>query len=160
MMPLTTACPRAPRPTRAKAHGFVLIEVLVSLTILAVGIMAVLTGVLSTLRLQKDTAMRFRAGLIMQDKLAEAFFVSYDGQRWTGTSADGLFNWTIAGEPWADMPQIVTEDSKPGATRPDGDTACEIFLVAIDVSWQTTRGTRRLTATQLVQVPAGAGEAP
>lgn len=146
-------------PPHTTDDGFVLLEVLVSLTVLAVGIMAVLTGVLSTLQLQKDAAMRFRAGLIMQDKLAEAFFAPYDGQTRAGTSVDGLFIWTIAGEPWADMPQVIKEDSKPEDGQTDADTADEIFQIAIDVSWQTTRGTRRLTATQLVRVAPEAGEA-
>ena len=146
MTVLMPAGTRSRNKRDASGGGFVLIEVLVSLTVFAVGIMAVLTAVLSTLDLQKDSALRYRAGLILQDKLAETALVPYNGEAMRGISADGVFSWVVTGEPWAGAPQSENED-------PEAENiSARIFLVAVDVGWQTTRGTRSVNATQLVQV--------
>jgi len=102
---LTAGATGARRPAAGEG-GFVLLEVLVTMTVLSVGIMAVLTGVLSALDLQKDAAMRYRAGLILQEKLAETALTPYDGQPGQGLSADGVFSWSVSGEPWGGAPRF------------------------------------------------------
>ncbi len=147
-----TAAPLRRSLHRHPGQGFVLLEVLVSLTVFAVGIMAVLTAVLSALNLQKDASLRLRAGLVLQDKLAETFLIPYDGSPASGLSADGLFRWTVAGETWAGAPQI-TDDAAENPTS-------ELVQVAVAVNWESTRGTRSLTATQLVRILAAPQETP
>ncbi len=149
---------------RIPGNGFVLIEVLVSMTLFSVGIMAVLTAVLSALDLQKDSSLRYRAGLILQEKLAETVLVPYSGQPVRGISADGVFSWTVAGEPWTGAPQVGKKKEKTGRKpktdkrrvkreEPEtGDTSSRLFQVAVDVSWQTSKGIRSINATQLVHV--------
>ena len=150
------ASARHDRRRDASASGFVLIEALVSVTVFAVGIMAVLTAVLSALDLQKDSALRYRAGLILQDKLAETLLVPYSGEPLRGISADGLFSWTVTGEPWTGAPQIGDQEQEEATARP----SCQLFAVIVDVSWQTTRGPRSIAADQLVRVCTQAEVAP
>lgn len=157
-----------------RAGGFALVEVLVSVTIFAVGIMAVLTAVLSVLELQKDATLRFRAGLVLQEKLAESIHQSYDGQPIRGLSPDGVFQWMVTGSRWVDAPKappktsLNTSSSKPSGTgstrgkarlsrgqkqKQDSDADSledQIILVVVDVSWQTSKGSRSIQATQLV----------
>ena len=140
--------------------GFVLIEVLVSMVVFSVGIMAVLTSVLSALDLQKDSTLRYRAGLILQEKLAESILVPYNGQPMRGISADGVFNWTVAGEPWTGAPQVEKKKTRGGKKAKKDDTASELFQMAVEVSWQTNRGTRSITATQLVHLSSHGGGTP
>ena len=129
--------------------GFALIEVLVSLTILSVGLVAVLTAVLSALDLQKDSARRYRAGLILQEKLGELTAVPYRGRHLQGTSSDGLFDWTINGGPWKGAPKPPQENRR----TTEVDTLINrIFEVEVDVSWWTSKGPRRISATQLVRL--------
>lgn len=127
--------------------GFALLEVLVSLTVLAVGVMVVLTAILSVLDLQKDSAQRFRASLVLQDKLGAVAFTPYNGEPMRGLSTDGLYSWTVSGSPWTGAPHL--EDKK----KPDGESnTANLFQVTVNVSWLTTRGTRSASASQLVQV--------
>ena len=143
--------------------GFVLIEVLVSMVVFSVGIMAVLTSVLSALDLQKDSTLRYRAGLILQEKLAESILVPYNGQPMRGISADGVFSWTVAGEPWTDAPQVekkktkVSRKTKGGKKAKTDDASSELFQMVVEVSWQTNKGTRSINATQLVHLSSHGG---
>ena len=152
------ASARHDRRRDASASGFVLIEALVSVTVFAVGIMAVLTAVLSALDLQKDSALRYRAGLILQDKLAETLLVPYSGEPLRGISADGLFSWTVTGEPWTGAPKAndQEQEEEEATARP----SCQLFAVIVDVSWQTTRGPRSIAADQMVRVCAQVEVAP
>ena len=151
---------------KATKEGFVLIEVLVSVTVFSVGIMAVLTAVLSVLDLQKDAALRYRAGLILQEKLAETVMVSYNGQPARGISPDGVFSWTVAGELWTEAPQIPakkTKKTKNSRERKDTGTdslSDRIIQVVVDVSWQTGEGPRSIKATQLVHTAPQARGTP
>ena len=142
-----SAGPHGARRGGPAPGGFALIEVLVSLTLLAVGIVGVLTAVLSALDLQQDTTMRYRAGLILQDKLAEVSLATYGGEIARGVSADGRFSWTIIGTPWQGRP---SEDGRDG-DRTDED-GIDLYEVRVEVSWETNRGIRRLSATQLASV--------
>jgi hypothetical protein len=142
--PQTRQATRRGGPARG---GFALIEVLVSLTLLAVGIVGVLTAVLSALDLQQDTDLRYRAALILQDKLEEVSFAPYGGEVARGVSADGRFSWTIIGTPWQGMP---TGDDRGREAADEEEIG--IYEVRVEVSWETTRGTRRLSATQLASV--------
>ena len=137
--------------------GFVLVEVLVSMVVFSVGIMAVLTSVLSALDLQKDSTLRYRAGLILQEKLAEPVLVPYNGQPIRGISADGVFNWAVAGEPWTGAPQVEKKKPKDGKKTKTEDTSSELFQMAVEVSWQTNKGTRSINATQLVHLSSHGG---
>ncbi len=143
---------------KPSGSGFILIEVLVSMAVFSVGIMAVLTSVLSALDLQKDSTLRYRAGLILQEKLAESVLVPYNGQPMRGISADGVFSWTVAGEPWTGAPQVEKKKTKTSKTRGKekepkiDDASSELFQMAVNVSWQTNRGTRSINATQLVHL--------
>lgn len=139
----------APRPRRPHPRGFALIEVLVSLTLLAVGIVGVLTAVLSALDLQKDTAMRYRAGLILQDKLAEIQLVPYHGEAIRGLSADGQFAWTVLAAPWQGMPESAERNRRD---RDSDEAAIDLYEVHVEVSWSAGAATRRLSATELVCV--------
>ena len=140
----------------ASKEGFVLIEVLVSMTVFSVGIMAVLTAVLSVLDLQKDSALRYRAGLILQEKLAETVMVPYDGQPVRGISPDGVFSWTVAGEVWNEAPRTtIKKTKKTKNSRKKTETGTDslsdrIIQVVVEVSWQTSEGSRSIHATQLV----------
>lgn len=128
-------------------NGFALLEVLVAMTVLAVGVMAVLTAILSVLDLQKDSAQRFRAGLVLQDKLGAMAFAPYNGEPMRGISADGLFTWTISGTPWTGAPHLE------GMEKPDDENKlANLFQVSVVVSWLTTKGTRSIDASQLVQI--------
>ena len=141
----------------AAAGGFALIEVLVSLTLLAVGIVGVLSAVLAALDLQQDAAMRYRAGLILQDKLSETLLVPYGGETARGVSADGLFSWTIIGAPWQGLTQAAER------TRPEADGAEDadrLYEIRVEVSWETGAGIRRLNATQLVSMSPGVEVVP
>lgn len=134
---------------RNPAKGFILIEVLVSLAVFSIGIMSVLTGVLATLDLQKDSALRYRAGLILQDKLLQLNESPYGGGTSQGMSPDGVFNWSISGEPWAAAPA----PSKKKRNRRDFEPAPDpISQVSVQVSWQSPRGMRQVKATQLVRI--------
>ncbi|RKX33860.1 MAG: hypothetical protein DRP71_09045 [Verrucomicrobia bacterium] len=148
---------------QSSRSGFVLIEVLVSMVVFSVGIMAVLTSVLSALDLQKDSTLRYRAGLILQEKLAESILVPYNGQPMRGISADGVFSWTVAGEPWTGAPQVekkktkVSRKTKGGKKAKSEDASSELFQMAVEVSWQTNKGTRSINATQLVHLSSHSG---
>ncbi len=160
---LPTAFHPLKKQGQPSGSGFVLIEVLVSMAVFSVGIMAVLTSVLSALDLQKDSTLRYRAGLILQEKLAESVLVPYNGQPMRGISADGVFSWTVAGEPWEGAPQVEKKKTKTSTKREKGKkerepstdkTSSSLFQIAVDVSWQTNRGTRSINATQLVHLPS------
>lgn len=157
---LPTAFHPLKKPGKPSGNGFVLIEVLVSMTVFSVGIMAVLTSVLSALDLQKDSTLRYRAGLILQEKLAESVLVPYNGQPMRGISSDGVFSWTVAGEPWEGAPQVEKKKSRKSNKREKekesstDKTSSSLFRIAVDVSWQTNRGTRSIKATQLVHLPS------
>ena len=132
---------------KVSKDGFVLLEVLVSMAVLAVGIMAVLTAVLSVLDLQKNSAQRYRAGLILQDRLGAIVFGQYNGEPLRGLSDDGLFSWTVAGEPWTGAPHMQNKE------EPDAEGVLDnLFQVSVDVSWQTNHGKRSINASQLVQI--------
>ena len=137
------------------------------MTVFAVGIMAVLVAILAALDLQKDSALRYRAGLILEEKLAETVLVPYDGQPRQGVSADGMFSWTVAGEPWNGAPQMNVpkpkstknkSTRKPRGTRNTKDVkeddeakvTSRLLRVAVDVSWRIGDGTRSISAVQLV----------
>lgn len=162
MITLTTASLPSAKSAAGSGPGFVLIEVLVSMTVFAVGIMAVLVAILAALDLQKDSTLRYRAGLILEEKLAETVLVPYNGQPMQGVSADGLFSWTVAGEPWTGAPQTNALSSKrkkkPTKTKSTKDVedddvvkiTSRLLQVAVDVSWRTGEGTRSISAVQLV----------
>lgn len=172
MMGTPTASPSTDKQGQTLSSGFVLVEVLVSMTLFAVGIMAVLTSVLSVLELQKDAALRYRAGLILQEKLAETVLVPYDGQPVRGLSPDGVFSWSMVGEAWADAPEVPAfqpETGGRGRNRKSpsemndtgtGNLSGRIIQVAVDVSWQTSEGSRSINATQLVHQARQAGGTP
>jgi len=127
------------------------------MTVLSVGIMAVLTGVLSALNLQKDAALRYRAGLILQETLAETALTEYDGQPRQGLSSDGVFSWSVGGEPWVGAPRIAPprREAKTEADKEHVEARAlvsNVLQVRVDVSWETSKGSRRVTATQLVHV--------
>lgn len=165
-----TASTQTRNKSSRRSDGFVLIEVLVSMTVFAIGIMAVLTAVLSTLDLQKDSTLRFRAGLILQEKLAETVMVPYGGQPARGISPDGIFSWTVSGTPWTDapnVPKLITSNieshqtgqnrnstgkiSRRGKEKSGADSLEDrVILVVVDVSWKTSEGSRSIQATQLV----------
>lgn len=137
-------------------RGFALLEVLVSLTLLAVGIVGVLTAVIAALQLQEDAKLRYRAGLILNDRLGETALGAYRGETVRGVSADGLFEWTIAGTPWQGLPR--EEARQPGEEGTEiADRLCE---VRVEVSWRTPRGPRHVQASQLVSLPPGEEVAP
>ena len=131
------------------AKGFILIEVLVSLAVFSIGIMAVLTGVLATLDLQKDSALRYRAGLILQDKLLQLSELPYGGGSSQGMSPDGVFNWSISGEPWS---AAIVSAKKNRNRREFAPAPDQISQVLVQVNWQSPRGMRQVTATQLVRI--------
>ncbi|MCK9995634.1 MAG: hypothetical protein KAH56_05050 [Candidatus Krumholzibacteria bacterium] len=139
------------------------------MAVFSIGIMAVLTSVLSALDLQKDSTLRYRAGLILQEKLAESVLVPYNGEPMRGISADGVFSWTVAGEPWTGAPRVEKKKTKTNKTKTSktrgkekepktDDALIELFQMAVNVSWQTNKGTRSINATQLVHLfPQGGG---
>ena len=131
------------------AQGFILIEVLVSLAVFSIGIMAVLTGVLSTLNLQKDSALRYRAGLLLQDKMLQLNELPYSGGTSRGTSSDGVFSWSISGEPWSAAPPSTKKSRNRWEPKPQPD---QMSKVSVQVSWQSARGARQVRATQLVRI--------
>lgn len=126
-------------------RGFALIEVLVSLAVLGIGLVAVLASILSTLELQRDSAHRVRAGLVLQETLAELASGPYDGQGRQGVSPDGRYAWRIEGSPW------TVGDASP-ATVPDS-LRSQVFDVEVQVSWTSRRGERSIAARQLVRGP-------
>ena len=158
MRRLVTAGARRGRTPGTHGAGFVLLEVLVSMTLMSVGIMAVLTAVLSGLNLQKDAALRHRAGLILQDKLAETSFTIYDGKPIQGITSDGVFSWTVSGVPWPGAPRLLAP-SRTGSQTGDGNPETsdgitrQVIEVTVDVSWDSGRGFRHVAASQLVHVP-------
>ena len=175
MRTLTTASRRSTKSGTGSDSGFVLIEVLVSLTVFSVGIMAVLVAVLAALDLQKDSALRYRAGLILEEKLAETVLVPYNGKPMQGVSADGLFSWTVTGETWTGAPQLNagrskstkkpkrTNNKRTAKDENEDDTvnvSSRLLRVAVDVSWRTGDGTRSISAIQLVHVSPQAKGTP
>lgn len=131
--------------------GFALIEVLVTMTVVSVGIVAVLSAALSTLALQKDAALRLRAGLILQDRLGEVTHAPYAGQAMRGTSTDGCFTWTVTAAPWV-QPTLSDTDQL--------DAPARLYEVIVEVRWATPRGGRNLLAHQLVAVVAAPEATP
>lgn len=142
-----------------KKQGFVLMEVLVSLTVFSVGIMAVLSAVLSSLNLQKDTALRYRAALVLQERLTDLTSEPFDGLAAYGKSADGVYSWSVTGTPWG-----VVERARNRArrTRTEGIQPGQMYQVSVVVNWETHRGPRQISATQLLRAgaPAPAPEQP
>ena len=132
--------------------GFALIEVLVSLAILATGLVAVLTAVISALDLQKDSAKRVRAGLVLQEKLGLVTATPYDRRSLRGVTPDSVFTWTITGAPWRGAPREQQNDGRGAAIEP---LANQVLEVEVDVSWWTRRGVRSVRATQLVRTSPG-----
>ena len=130
-------------------NGFILIEVLVSLAVFSVGILAVLTGILSTLNLQKDTALRCRAGLILQEQTLQLNEAPYGGGVSQGVSSDGIFQWKITAEPWSAAPMTKKKSRRRSVTKEDHQ---EMAQVRVEVSWQSPRGPRMIKASQLVRV--------
>jgi type II secretory pathway pseudopilin PulG len=124
-------------------------EVLVSLTVFSVGIMAVLTAVLSSLNLQKETALRYRAGLVLQQKLIEVASEQFTGAASYGQTADGVFNWSVTGNLWGEEER--RDPRRPRRRNPDRLPPGQMFEVSVNVSWQTKKGERKVAATQLVR---------
>lgn len=140
------------RAIRAPRRGFALIEVLVALAVLGIGLVAVLASILSTLALQRDSAHRVRAGLVLQETLAGLAAEPFDGQERQGVSADGAYSWRIQGRPW-------TVSETGAASLPDS-LRSQVFDVEVQVSWMSRRGERSIGAQQLVRGPVRTGELP
>lgn len=124
-------------------------EVLVSLTVFSVGIMAVLTAVLSSLNLQKETALRYRAALVLQQKLTEVAAEPFDGAARYGQTPDGVFTWSVTGTPWGEEER--RDPRRARRRRDDRPTPGQMFEVAVNVRWETHKGERNVAATQLVR---------
>ena len=118
---------------------------------MVVGLVAVLASILSTLALQRDSAHRVRAGLVLQETLAELAVEPYDGQERQGSSADGTYAWTIQGRPWT-VGEI-------GAVAVADSLRSQVFAVEVQVSWMSRRGERSIGAHQLVRGPVRTGAA-
>ncbi len=148
------------QPRRA---GFALVEVLVALTLFAVGLVSVLGGILSALDLQKDSALRWRAGLLLEEKLADAFLQQATTGSAQGVSADGVFHWTTTLQAWDGASPARDDKARKGEDTRKSDvkvTTLDLREVAVEVRWETRKGLRRLHASQVVNVPAAAGSAP
>ena len=140
---------RPSRGARTHAHGFVLLEVLVALALLAVGIVAVLSAALSTLDLQSDCALRRRAGLVLDARLAEIADGHFDGVDAQGIATDPRFRWSVRSEPWRpDDQRPHTVGVGDDALPPPG--MCRVVVV---VDWTTSSGVRSIRATQIVRGP-------
>jgi prepilin-type N-terminal cleavage/methylation domain-containing protein len=134
--------------------GFALIEVLVALTLLAVGTVGVLSAVLSALDVQRDAALRHRAGLLLQDKLAEVRVAPYAGRTTGGVTDDGLLRWTVVGAPWEGSPEMPHQGRR---RRGAPIEVLPVYEVRVEVAWQGARGEGRVAATGLAGVTADAG---
>ena len=127
----------ARRQARGQA-GFVLIEVLVALAVLSVGVVTVLGALVSTLELQHETGLRYRAGEVLQDVLAEAARPGAAREGASGTATDTRFRWRLRWQACDEM----------GA--PESGAASRLHRVVVEVEWSTTRGARHLQASQWV----------
>ncbi|MFO7608617.1 MAG: prepilin-type N-terminal cleavage/methylation domain-containing protein [Candidatus Krumholzibacteriia bacterium] len=150
------------RRRRAPAvGGFALVEVLVALTLFAVGLVTILAGLLGALDLQKDSALRWRAALLLEEKLAESFLFPARGADGRGTSPDGVFAWTVTAKPWPAPPAAAGPSGGPSEQVSPAPPAAPVLReVTVEVSWRTPRGVRRVAASQLVGTPAGREGAP
>ena len=117
-------------------EGFALLEVLVALTLLAVGIVAVLGATFSILDLQREGALRHRAGSILEGKLEEIAWEGFDDAEARGLATDRRFQWTVTARPW-------------------GSPASGLREVTVVVDWRTADGSHRVRATQLVRSRGG-----
>jgi len=139
---------------RGGQSGFALVEVLVALTLLAVGLVTVLSASLAALNLQKDTTLRWRAGLLLDEKLADTYLQSTTAETAQGVSADGVFHWLLTSRPWGEPAESETESKDSGAAVIQNLVLREI---TIEVRWETARGVRSISASQVITASATGG---
>ena len=139
--------------TARPRSGFALIEVLVALTLLAVGTVGVLSAVLSALDVQRDAALRHRAVLLLQDKVAEVRVAPYGGGTTGGVTDDGLLRWTVVGAPWEAAPEAPRQGRRRRGAPVE---VLPVYEVRVDVTWPGARGEGRVWATALAGMTARA----
>ncbi len=86
--------------------------------------------------------------------------VPYDGQPVRGISSDGVFSWTVVGEPWIEAPRIPTKKKEKNKETGTDSLSDRVIQVIVDVSWQTGEGSRSINATQLVHTAPQARGTP
>jgi prepilin-type N-terminal cleavage/methylation domain-containing protein len=130
-------------PRRAGAggsSGFTLIEVVVSVLIVAVGLTAILQGLTITARSASSQPQRTRATFIAKESLDRLLLRSGhpEGLRETGerTTAEGTFRW-----------ETTTERHEPGFPLDEGSL---ILKCTVTVTWEARGGvTERVTLETL-----------
>ncbi len=131
------------------AGGFILLEVLVAMALLGIGIVAVQTSVRSSLMLEKESETRYRAGLLLQQKLTEITAggtLGNSGSELFGSTADSVYQWEVTSESW----QSVVLDSRQRDRDDSSPPAPELSRVTVIVSWQARDRTRKIQASELL----------
>jgi len=127
------------RPPARGQSGFTLLEVLVAFVLAAIGIVALIHAFAGGLRNLGRMDEYVQAALVAESRLAEVgiLYPVAEGEM-QGVEEGQKYHWRIGMTPWEDPDGIVVPPEEfseqvhaPGAGR--------LYLVEVDVSWQTGR---------------------
>jgi prepilin-type N-terminal cleavage/methylation domain-containing protein len=122
-------------------RGFTLLEVMIAVSIMAVGIVGALELFGGSLKLAGDAGKQSRAAVLARALVDEELWrdVLEDGQR-SGT--EGLFTWSVVTHP-VDR-ELVGENEMGQEFREIGNGELGLWLIQVDVSWEGIGGGKSL----------------
>ncbi len=134
--------------TRSYVKGFTLLEVLLAMTIMAIGIVATLELFSGSLRLAGSSASQTEALVLAKSLLDEALWRS-DIQEETRSGSEGKYSWVL--ESRLIERSLLGYDEEPGlGINSEADHL--LMEISANVSWGGMGGNRsvRLTTARLV----------
>lgn len=143
------AAPPARRRERGGPDGFILLEVLVAMSLLTVGIVAVLLSIRNSLEVSDRSADLFRATLLLDEVLGEVRAGSPPEEVPTAPPGSGL-RCDLAVVPWED-PDLLSLpfEPEPGSS-PDAGIG-GLRLVRATVTWGQRGRERSIEVVELVR---------
>lgn len=141
---------------RSRASGFTLIEVLVALSILTVGVVAVFAALSGSMSEISESAGRHRASLLLREILDSSAATVRQAGKAEGHSADGLYRWRIETAVWrCDAGSGLLGTSNPRLqegtdARTAFDPCTNLLQVTANVQWQEHGRDRSIKAVELV----------
>jgi prepilin-type N-terminal cleavage/methylation domain-containing protein len=139
----------------SRQAGFTLVEVLISVVILATGIVVVLQGLHASLSALDGSVEKTRSAMLLRNKIVEAQAAALDGADPSTLAASGSFKDPYDLYKWR---YSVNQMNSPSAGTSGGDVGA---LYEVGVAVWRDESARMYTAATLVYVtPADEGVAP
>ena len=130
------------------SRGFTLIEVLISVVILATGVVVVLQGMHTALAALDAAVDKSRSAMLLRTKIVEAQSAAQEGNDPSSLASSGHFREPYAAYRW----RLNVDQGAPSGSSGGGTDSGELYEVGITV-WQDG-SERSYVASALVFVPS------